>query len=199
VTPTPNPFSFTDFNRTRYELEAMLLFSVMVAGKRADLTNAKLKEFLVPHYYNYGFPSMPPFEIVRCLIAAGQLGHALRRIRIGQYGRIERALNGLVLLDPRTCTLADLEAIPGIGPKTARMYLMHSRPGQQYAALDTHVLHFLRDVGVPDVPKTTPGKGPEYARLEHAFLYAARGLKVTPENLDQTIWRHYTISKEAAA
>lgn len=185
-----DPWNFTRYDRTDPELEEMLLFSILVAGKRADQTGRKLAVFM---------ECTPPrdgtaFEKVRELIDRKRLLPVLRAVRTGKYRLFNRAFRSVVRLDPRTCTLEDLEAVPGIGPKTARMFLLHSRPGQRLAALDTHILRYLRELGYA-APKTTPPAGPVYRRLEAAFLQQADLANVTPADLDLTIWKRYTKSK----
>lgn len=169
---------------TRPELEEFALFAVMVAGKTADGTRKKLAQFLGG--YNQ------PFDGVRWYISRGILGRELRRARVGQYHRINGAFRGLVKLDLETCTVQDLEAIKGIGPKTARFFILHTRPGARLAALDTHILRFLRSLGIADVPRSTPPAGPKYARLEAEFLRVCTMLDREPKDLDLEIWNAST-------
>lgn len=95
----------------------------------------------------------------------------------------------------KTCTLEDLESIPGIGPKTARCFLIHSRPNQQYAGLDTHVLKFLRDKG-HEVPKATP-TGKKYVELEKIFLKYVAESGMSVADFDLLIWNDYRNRKAA--
>ena len=66
------------------------------------------------------------------------------------------------------------------------------------AALDTHVLKYLRDKGVPDVPRQTPAAGPTYERLEQAFLGFADDVGVSPAILDISVWEDYRNRGRAA-
>jgi thermostable 8-oxoguanine DNA glycosylase len=68
-------------------------------------------------------------------------------------------------LDLRTATINDLLAIHGVGGKTARFFLLHSRKDCEHVVLDTHVLAYLRDRWGMDVPTSTPPKK-EYERIE---------------------------------
>jgi hypothetical protein len=175
------------------ELEEFALFAVMVAGKTADGTRKKLAQFLAcPACVESGGNFAHPFATVRARIHEGKLGRELRRVKVGQYRRINSALRGLVKLNPATCSVQDLEAIKGIGPKTARFFILHTRPGARLAALDTHILRFLKSVGIRDVPKTTPPAGPRYARLEGQFLRLCDLLKREPKDLDLEIWNGST-------
>jgi thermostable 8-oxoguanine DNA glycosylase len=187
-----DPFNFTKFDRTDAELEAMLLFSIMVANKRADQTYAKFEAFL-----SYGPPNQSPFGKVEWMLRRGLVRY-LRIVRAGQYARIAAAFRGVLSLNLRTCTVADLEAVHGIGPKTARMFLLHSRPAQRVAVLDTHILAWLAQCGVADVPRSTPPAGKHYERLELAFLDLCDKAGADPASLDLTIWADRTLSKIAA-
>jgi hypothetical protein len=108
----------------------------------------------------------------------------LRIVRAGQYARIAAAFRGVLSLNLRTCTVADLEAVHGIGPKTARMFLLHSRPAQRVAVLDTHILAWLAQCGVADVPRSTPPAGKHYERLELAFLDLCDKAGADPASLE---------------
>ncbi len=190
--PLVDPFNFTKFDRTDAELEAMALFSIMVANKRADQTYAKFEAFMA-----LAPAGEAPFEKVRRMIRGRTLTHHLEVIRAGQYRRMAGAFAGVVKLDLRTCTVKDLEAVPGIGPKTARMFLLHSRPNQRLAVLDTHVLAFLRQLGVRDVPRHTPPEGARYERLERIFLKHCDERGLDPATFDLAIWNSRTKSRIA--
>jgi thermostable 8-oxoguanine DNA glycosylase len=60
------------------------------------------------------------------------------------------------------------------------------------AALDTHLLKFLREIGIEDVPDSTPPAGATYARLERAFLEFCDRAKVDPATVDLAVWNHYS-------
>ena len=77
-------------------------------------------------------------------------------------------------LDLETCTLDDLLAIHGVGNKTARFFLLHTRQGCDYAVLDTHILAWMRDNGVEDAPNNTPTNSKKYKQLEKKFRYLSR-------------------------
>jgi len=81
-------------------------------------------------------------------------------------------------------------SIHGVGPKTARFFLVHSRPDQEYVILDTHVLAWLKEKGV-DVPKSTPS-GESYLRIEKVALCLFRayfGKSLDLAAIDLLIWR----------
>jgi len=88
----------------------------------------------------------------------------------------------------RTVPVETLKKYPGIGDKTARFFVMHSREDTEVATLDTHVLSWMDenlDVDVhPDGPRSTR----EYERLEHHFLNEAERRGRHPAHLDLEIW-----------
>jgi endonuclease III len=133
------------------------------------------------------------FEIDMALLMKGS--------GIGCYNLKSRTFRELAHadLDLKTCTTDDLEKIPGIGMKTSRCFIIHSRQGARYAGLDTHILKFLRSAGVENVPKATPSSKKEYLRLEKEFLRLADLAGKAPAVFDLEIWNKYSIKiKEAA-
>lgn len=180
-----DPYNIINFKRSEPELELLWLFSGVAAGKVAK-TQAKSLAFMLD-----GLKGSTPFEKVERAVKDNGLLVALNYSRLGQYGRLTGFMKGSLVLRGKlkTCSLADLEAIHGVGPKTARMFLMFSRPDQPYAALDTHILKHLKAEGF-QVPKTTP-TGPQYRRLETVFLGLAFRAGKTPAEYDHEIWKRY--------
>jgi hypothetical protein len=170
---------------TDKELQAFLLYCVMVAGKRDQSTRKKLDTFL-----SHNSDSGTPFQYIRSLVKDRKLGQMLRRVRMGRYRVFEKAFRGVSALDPRVCTLEELESIPGIGPKTSRLFLLKSRLNQRYAVLDTHILRELRHRGVAAVPRSTPSKR-QYARLESAVLTFCDKEGISPAEFDTLAWRKW--------
>jgi hypothetical protein len=180
--------------RTDAELEEFLLFAIVVAGKTAATQVKALHKFL--NQVNLIAWKNPdsPFERIRVMIQAGKLDACLRGARLGQYKRLEACFTTLVNagIDLRACGPEELEAIPGIGRKTSRFFIMDSREGSRFAALDTHLLKFLRDyVKAERVPKSTPTNPKEYARLEKAYLDYADSKGLDPSQLDLHVWVAY--------
>jgi thermostable 8-oxoguanine DNA glycosylase len=180
------PTKITDYDRTDAELERFWTFCVLVAGKNADWASAKVCD-LYRHAEDQG---KTPFGYLR------EHEHALHNLlvanRVGQYHRIERALRESLGLNLRTCTVEELEGIFGIGPKTARFFVLHSRPGAHVAVLDTHVLRWLSRFLNDDrcaIPRSTPAPR-AYARLEKLCLIAMRSAfpGLTPAQADLMVW-----------
>jgi hypothetical protein len=182
---TVDPRAITQFSRTVPELEEFLLFAIVVAGKRSDLQSRKLDAFL-----RSGPRASSPFGVIRSLQRRGKLVEGIEAQRLGQYRRIGAAFACVASagLDLRACSVADLEAIPGIGPKTARFFLLHSRPGVRVAALDTHILSWMRSQGFK-TPAVTPQSAAAYGRLERQFLALADRAGVTVADFDLDIWK----------
>lgn len=118
---------------------------------------------------------------------------------IGCYNNKAKSIHQLAHagLDLRTCTVDELEGIHGIGPKTARMFVLHTRPAAEVAALDVHILHYMSDRGI-SVPKSTPS-GRRYKELETKFLEMARKAGKTPADFDLEIWRKYSGREKLAS
>ena len=89
----------------------------------------------------------------------------------------------------------DLEKIHGVGMKTSRCFILHSRKDAQYAGLDTHMLKFLRSKGI-DAPMSTPSSKKQYLTLEKYVLYYAQLAKRSPADFDLEIWRQYSVKSE---
>lgn len=173
------------------ELQYRLLYSIVVAGKSASFAENAMKKFLAHT------PFMLPFNAIRHLAGTKMLAVVIRSSRMGNYTKLERAFAEVVKLNPdlSTCTPAELEKIHGIGPKTSRFFIIWTRPGARHAAIDTHVLKWLRFIGHA-VPKSTPS-GSKYERWEAVFLAEADRRKVTARDLDARIWDHCSSTRLA--
>lgn len=184
-----NPKKITDFNRTKADLELFAIFAVCVAGKGSQQTADK-----VNHYFREietPTKQLTPFEGIRAMKDLKLLSAWLQMTKLGQYTRIYNALLGLIKLDLKTCSVKDLESVHGIGPKTARFIIMHSRPNQRLATLDTHILRWMRDQGI-DTPKATPQSQKLYKELEDKFLTLCDESAILPSQLDLKIWKQYS-------
>jgi thermostable 8-oxoguanine DNA glycosylase len=186
-----NPKKITDFNRTKADLELFAIFAVCVAGKKSQQTADKVND----HFRDTETPTkrLTPFETIKSLVKIRVFGAYLQMAKVGQYKRIYRALRDLAEsgIDLKTCTVEDLEAIHGIGPKTARFIIMHSRPYQRLATLDTHILKWMRDQGIK-TPKATPQSQKLYKELEQKFLTLCDNCGMIPSQLDLEIWKQYS-------
>lgn len=153
---TVDPLNITNFQRTDAELQSFIIFSIAVAGK-----NARQTATLIANVLHEAEQGETPFQFLR----RTPLEDHLRFWRVGQYKRIIPATQGVMKLNLRTCTMGDLLKVHGIGPKTANMFLLHSRPNHEGAVLDTHILRWMREVHGVKTPKQTPS-GKRYDELE---------------------------------
>lgn len=195
ITPT----SITNYNRTEAELEEFLLFSIMVAGKNSVQTAKKLDSFL---FATLGMIS--PLDWIQNLVkikenkisSSDPLMICMKNHKLGQYNRLHSAFTGILKFKGKlsTVTVQDLESIKGIGSKTARFFVLHSRPNQEIAVLDTHILRWMRDNGI-NAPKTTPS-GEKYLKLEKIFIDIAKQKGISIADFDLEIWTKYSSKKK---
>jgi hypothetical protein len=192
-----DPEKVTNYNQTDEQLEEFILFWVCAAGKNGRTAARCLDKFLTMQ----DAPS--PFAAVMKLETLPYLPGVLKECGIGCYTSKARTFFELAIsnfigkLDLRTCTASDLESIHGIGPKTARCFLLHSRKNAQVAGLDTHMLKYLRSLGF-DAPKSTP-TGKKYLDLEKLVLHIAKEKNMTPAELDLKVWNEYSVKSTPRA
>lgn len=179
-----NPAQISNYGMTQEQLEEFLLFAIAVAGKNADTTARALERFLALG------DDVGPFQAIRNM-GPLRLMHNLKKSRIGMYGKLIRAFPSVAtgLFDLKTVLPVQLERVHGIGPKTARFFVLHTQESARYAVLDTHILKWLRVKGYL-APKTTP-TGRRYAELEKSFLKEADTMGTNPAELDLAIWNFY--------
>lgn len=176
-----NPDRVTKYNESQAKLELKILFWVCAAGKGSGAASRSLNK-LLEKWKHLG---KTPFQIVKNI---PNLAQEMKEAGIGCY--TSKSVTFLQLahinFSLKTCTVQNLEDIKGIGPKTARCFLIHSRPNQRFAGLDTHILKFLRSKGI-DAPKTTPS-GKTYLKLEQEFIKLADEAGKSVADFDLDIW-----------
>lgn len=184
------PEKITDYNRTEADLEEFLLFAILVAGKKASTTAKKLDSFLVGRITN------SPFQLLQAFVSQEEEGHKvldgwIKGHKLGQYKRLNSAFRGVLQFRDRLkdVTVEELESVKGIGPKTSRFFILHSRPDQQVACLDTHILKWMGSKG-HKVPKTTPSKK-KYKQIESDFLHECHKAGKNVADMDLEIWKSY--------
>ncbi len=160
-----DPKDITNYNRTDVELQSFWIFCILVAGKNSDTTARLVTKLLKDR------GDMTPFEFIRSLKLT-ELRNYLVAHKTGQYDRIRKALFFSAKLDLRTCTRDDLMDIHGVGPKTARFFLLHTREFCDEIVLDTHILNWMRvKCDIKDAPKNTPQTPEKYAKYAGLCKY----------------------------
>lgn len=184
-----DPQNIIQYNRTHKELEQLLFFCVCVAGKSASTIAPRVNDLTDGYMTPWDYPKSL-WEYL--LFSSGDsLATILKNAGIGCFNQRQSTVMSLNAnqLNLKTCTVSDLEGIFGIGPKTARFFLLSSRRNVKHAALDTHLLKWLKSQGIENVPKSTPN-GKQYARLEKEFLNRVPKNQ-TPAEFDLEIWKKY--------
>ena len=201
---TIDPTNITDFSRDTNQLEAFWLFCMFVAGKNSDYASRCLSKLIhasnqLAHKRddddNFVLVPLGSIEekgIFNYFKSIGEYGihNALVANRVGQYTRLTKGVMQSLDLNLKTCTLEDLLKIHGVGNKTARFFLLHTREGCDYAVLDTHILAWLRTHGVEEAPKTTTTDSKVYRTLEKKFRYMSRLSypHLTDAEIDLLVW-----------
>jgi thermostable 8-oxoguanine DNA glycosylase len=185
-----DPRIITDYKRNDKELEEFLLFCVCVAGKTAKQICNALQLFLDNGKKITSKNS--PFEIIKGLIEKNKLRDEIVESRLGQHNKLTRAFTEIVQknFNLRKCAIEDLEEIYGIGPKTSRFFILHSRENQKIAVIDTHILKYVSRF-LPNIPKTTPSKN-KYKEIEKWFVRHCEDLRVSIADYDLKIWNSYS-------
>lgn len=189
-----DPNAVTNFNRTEEELELFLMFCCVVAGKTATTQARALEKFLLSLPVPVGMPDSPFNRIATIGVHSQKFLDLLEESKLGQYRKLRQCfieITSFLRWSLTNCTVEELQSIHGIGPKTARFFLLHSRKDQKLAVLDTHILKYLRDNGVVDAPKSTPGPA-LYERLEQQFIALAEASGKSIADFDLEIWRKYS-------
>lgn len=187
-----DPTNITNYNLSRPELEEHILFWVCAAGKNGVTAAKCLDKFINILKERYG-QIYTPFSLIKLSDAERKLNlvRDIKSAGIGNYNLKSITFKTLAesSIDLKTCTVDDLESIMGIGPKTARCFLIHSRPNQRLAGLDVHILRFLSDRGYK-VPKSTP-VGKKYKEIEQWFIKEADRENKDIATFDLEIWNKY--------
>ena len=202
-----NPEQITKVDRTQDEKQAFLIFTVAVAGKTAKTVAPKVNEFVAElvKLKKSVFRRMEAhtiLDVTRLMFELGNESELLGRlmdVKMGKYTTLMSMFAYLAANDVNldTASPAELERIPGVGQKSSRFFILHTRSNPEpMAALDTHILKFLNANGV-DAPLATPSSPTLYARLEKEFInlyerYVRDDFKGTIADFDLRIWIYYS-------
>ena len=186
-----NPAEVTNYNRTQSELQEFLLFCINVAGKKSSIEAPKLEVFI--QRAKDITKESTPFNCIKKLIKLGRLEEIMHCAKLSPYKqRYNSYVDAVKLGDLQAVTLNRLLQVPGIGLKTARFFLSHSREDFDEPMLDTHILHFLRDQGYTNAPKSTPSNLGVYNYYANVFKMFARTMGKSVTDLDLEIWKQYS-------
>jgi thermostable 8-oxoguanine DNA glycosylase len=186
-----NPAEVTNYNRTQSELQEFLLFCINVAGKKSSIEAPKLEVFI--QRAKDITKETTPFNCIKKLIKLGRLQEIMHWAKLSPYKQRYNSYVDVVKLgDLQTVTLNRLLQVPGIGLKTARFFLSHSREDFDEPMLDTHILQFLRDNGYKGAPKSTPSNVGVYNYYANIFKMFARVSGKSVTDLDLEIWKQYS-------
>ena len=197
--PKFDAVQITNYARTQNEMELFLCFTPAVAGKTSAQVERFLADLLRP-YAHLGSPLQAIYHM-ECL---GILDAEIKRSRLGKHTLLRKSWLEMYqaiyvdgTLDPLNPTVARLTQFHGIGPKSARMIVLHSVRNARVAVLDVHILKWLkanfgdyirRNYGF-DVPDQTPSSKPKvYDVLEAIFVGYAEAMNLDCASLDLNIW-----------
>lgn len=173
--------SLYNTQRSETELRQLLAFSIAVAGKHAKGTANAVDRLL--ELGDKCYNCVDPFGIIGAYYTQFHLKDTatlLQNLGFGCYTsrakyfvdmfyRLTTSGMTYTHLNLSTCTVDDLELCQGIGPKTARFFLLYTRENQRLAALDTHIWKVVRD-NFPDAPAKIPSTKKQYKFWEAKFL-----------------------------
>lgn len=206
-----DPLNFTNFYASDGQIQSMFLFAVAVAGKPSRITAEKINGLLddieVDQQDDYApdeIRRMGPLEYLMYLEHEPFI-EMIKERKLGKYNTWLKLWRWFNDLKPRlssdasiskflnTASIQSLERIPGVKFKTSRFFILHSRSNAECVPLDTHILRFLRDRGVPCVPNVTPGSQRIYLGLEKIAVEALKSLGYsTLAKADLETWKSYS-------
>ena len=195
-----DPYNITNYNRTEGELQEFLLFCIVVAGKTAYIQAQKLEDFLCSVNKRLMMPEhVLPFQSLTSAEQHGILFEEIKKAKLGQYKKIYSGFKYIseheYNLNRMTPDL--LEAIPGVGMKTSRFFLLHSDKfyKDQIAILDTHILKFIKENIDDRAPKSTPVIPLTYRFWEGKFLNWCSMNGKNVADFDLEVWKSYARKK----
>ena len=211
-----DPLNFTNFYASDDQIQSMFLFAVAVAGKPSRITAEKINGLLddieVDQRDEYA-----PDELKRngplaylMILEHEPFIEMIKERKLGKYntwsklwrffndrpnwqGTLSKYNFSSIPEFLNTASIEDLECIPGVKYKTSRFFVLHSRSNANCVPLDTHILRFLKDRGVPCVPNVTPGSQKVYLGLEKIAVEALKSLGYsTLAKADLETWKSYS-------
>lgn len=84
-----NPYDITNYSRSESELQELLMFCILVAGKTAYIQAQKLEQFLNSIKLRLMLPdNIKPFESIKSAEDHGILLQEIHKAKLGQYKKI---------------------------------------------------------------------------------------------------------------
>src|SRR5947209_2384484 len=117
----------TDFGRSPPALEELLLLCAAYGTQGLYDTADALHLFLSTVHSREHLKGWQPFEGLRRLGKRDDLAEVMKNHGLRSHKKTARGIAAVVEcgVDLRTCTVEELEAIPGITPSAARLFLLH--------------------------------------------------------------------------
>jgi len=184
--------NITNYSLFYNELEAHMVFWILAAGKNgtraAKITNDMVAMWELLTGVSKPFKMLRMLSLDKIITKCAFHGTGCQKSKGRSLFEISRSG-----LDLRTCTAEDLEKIYGIGMKTARCFIIHTRKNSPYAGLDTHMLKHLASLGF-NVPKNTPSSKKLYLTIEDIVINLAKESGKTTAEFDLDIWNKYKVA-----
>jgi len=192
-----DPVNFTNYNLSDKQLQEYILFAIAVSGKNAITTAKTLDKFLL--HIKQMVNDEDLFNCIKEMSKTFSLSELLKSFGFGCYnlkskGFLEIASSGL---DLRNCSTLDLEEISGIGMKTSRFFILHTRPNAKVSCLDVHILRWMKRYGYENIPVQTPSSKKMYMDIEEKFLQLCEKLNKDPATMDLEIWNSERSERES--
>lgn len=165
------------------DMQEFALFAIGVQGKNAKKTYPKVN--MIIDELRVMTNELKVFDAINKL-SEEELVKVLQKGKLGNYGRQVQTWKEVAKIDGEF-TIERLEAIKGIGGKTARFIVGYGY-GAAVGILDVHVLRWL-GTKYDKVPKGSPCKGKKYDYWEKILLKEAEVMGIHPMKLDENIWK----------
>lgn len=204
------------------EINEFWLYSFLVAGKTSTTIAPRLNAMLEDLHSRVASPlkgqsrkscevdliENRPFKLIEYLITQDAFC-PVEYLRDWGFGQQQRTLkffrdtihlfrsktdSGISEYPIKYWSLEEISSIHGVGLKTSRFFCMNTRFGTRMAALDTHIIKYLKgkELIPEDAPLVTPTSVKVYKEYEAKFLEVAEKYNRDPRDFDQEIWNHYS-------
>ena len=190
------------------------LYSFLVAGKTSTTIAPRLDAMLLDLNRRVGnisgseIPRNKSFKLIEYLITQDDFC-PVEYLRDWGFGQQKRTLkffrdtihlfrsktdSGISEYPIKYWSLDEISSIHGVGLKTSRFFCMNTRHDTRMAALDTHIIKYLKakELIPEDAPLVTPTSVKLYKEYEAKFLELAEKYNRDPRDFDQQIWNHYS-------